>query len=301
MPVQASYILVIIIWSTTPLGIVISSAGMSPTLSVFLRMAIALVLCFIIVLIGRYRVPVSRQAWALYSYSSLGIFGGMLLSYLAAQTVPSGVISLIFGLAPVLSGLLAQRLLREASFSIIKWLGLALSMVGLYLVCMSQLNELALAPQGLMYVLGAVSCFSLSGVMIKRVQLSIHPLASTFGALLLVTPMFGLVWWFSDGQLNVQSWQVSSILATVYLSVFGSLVGFIAYFHVLQKLQASTVALTTLITPGFAMLLGAWINNEQITLTLLVGASVIMVSLAVFQFGESGWASLTNKLKRQML
>ncbi|MCG7533851.1 DMT family transporter [Pseudoalteromonas sp. OOF1S-7] len=301
MPVQASYIMVIIIWSTTPLGIVISSTGMSPTLSVFLRMAIALVLCFAIILVGRYRVPTSRAAWTLYGYSSLGIFGGMLLSYLAAQTVPSGVISLIFGLAPVLSGLLAQRLLHEVSFSLIKWLGLALSMAGLYLVCTSQLNELALAPQGLLYVLGAVSCFSLSGVMIKRVQVAIHPLASTFGALLLVTPMFGLVWWFSDGQLNTEHWQMRSVLATIYLSVFGSLVGFVAYFHVLQKLKASTVALTTLITPGFAMLLGAWFNNEQITLTLLVGAAVIMVSLAVFQFGEDGWASITSKLRRRLL
>ncbi|WP_125779113.1 DMT family transporter [Pseudoalteromonas rubra] len=301
MPVQASYIMVIIIWSTTPLGIVISSAGMSPTLSVFLRMAIALVLCFVIVLIGRYRVPMSQRAWTLYGYSSLGIFGGMLLSYLAAQTVPSGVISLIFGLAPVLSGLLAQRLLNEARFSLIKWLGLALSMMGLYLVCMSQLRELALAPLGLLYVFGAVSCFSLSGVMIKRVQLAIHPLASTFGALLLVTPMFGLVWWLTDGQLSIDQWQMSAVLATVYLSVFGSLVGFIAYFHVLQKLKASTVALTTLITPGFAMLLGAWVNHEQITPTLLAGAAVIMVSLGVFQFGDSGWAGLTNGLKRRLL
>ncbi|MCF2907852.1 DMT family transporter [Pseudoalteromonas sp. DL2-H2.2] len=301
MPVQASYIMVIIIWSTTPLGIVISSTGMSPTLSVFLRMALALVLCFVMVLIGRYRVPMSPRAWTLYGYSSLGIFGGMLLSYLAAQTVPSGVISLIFGLAPVMSGLLAQRLLNEARFSLIKWLGLALSMVGLYLVCMSQLSELALAPLGLLYVFGAVSCFSLSGVMIKRVQLAIHPLASTFGALLLVTPMFGLVWWLTDGQLSIDNWQMSAVLATVYLSVFGSLVGFIAYFHVLQKLKASTVALTTLITPGFAMLLGAWLNNEQITPTLLTGAAVIMVSLAVFQFGDSGWTGVANRLRRRLL
>ncbi|AZZ97589.1 DMT family transporter [Pseudoalteromonas sp. R3] len=301
MPVQASYILVIMIWSTTPLGIVISSAGMSPTLSVFLRMAIALMLCFFIILIGRYRVPVSRRAWTLYCYSGIGIFGGMLLSYLAAQTVPSGVISLVFGLAPVLSGLFAQHLLREARFSAIKWLALALSFVGLYLVVMSQITELDLAPRGLIYVLGAVTCFSLSGVMVKRVRLVIHPLATTFGSLLLVTPMFGLVWWVSDGQLKMQSWQQSSVLATVYLGVFGSLIGFIAYFHVLQKLKASTVALTTLITPGFAMLLGAWINNEKITLTLLTGASIIMVSLAVFQFGETGMSVVANRMKRRLL
>ena len=55
------------------------------------------------------RVPWHRRALFLYGYSSIGIFGGMLLSYMAAKTVPSGLISLMFGLAPILSGLLAQN------------------------------------------------------------------------------------------------------------------------------------------------------------------------------------------------
>ena len=71
-----------------------------------------------------------------------------------------------------------------------------------------------------------------------------------------------------------------------YLGVFGSLVGALAYFHVLQNLNASTVSLTTLITPSFALGLGAWLNNEPLSQELIIGAVIILISLGFFQFGD---------------
>ncbi len=299
MPVQASYLFVILVWSTTPLGIVWSSTSLPPTLSVFLRMLIALILGAFVVAFSGVRVPWHKKACTLYLYSALGVLGGMLLSYLAAQTVPSGVISLMFGLSPILSGLLAQRLLGEARFSKMKMSALMLALVGLYLICSTQIEQLDLAPLGLLYVFLAVCCFSLSGVMIKRVELAIHPMATTFGALVFVTPMFALAWWLIDGSLGIEGWQARSVWATVYLGVFGSLLGFLAYFHVLQKLPPTTVALTTLITPGFALTLGAWLNHEALTASLIVGAAIIILSLALFQFGDKMWHSLYGS-KRNM-
>lgn len=293
MPVQASYIFVIFIWSTTPLGIVWSSESMSPTLSVFIRMTIALVLAAFVIAFSNIRVPWHRTAFKLYSYSAIGIFGGMLLSYMAAKTVPSGVISLIFGMAPILSGLLAQRLLGEAPFTVTKVVALGLSLIGLYMICAVQIKTFNLPPLGLVYVFFAVCSFSLSGVMIKRVKLAIHPMATTFGSLALVTPLFAAFWWGIDGEFNPEVWHERSIWATVYLGVFGSLLGFLAYFHVLQKLSASTVALSTLITPAFAVALGAWLNSEKITLSLVIGAFIVILSLAIFLFGDQ-WISKRN-------
>jgi drug/metabolite transporter (DMT)-like permease len=70
------------------------------------------------------------------------------------------------------------------------------------------------------------------------------------------------------------------------LAIFGSLLGFLAYFHVLQRLPASTVALTTLITPIFAISLGALLNNEVLTTPLLIGGVMILLSLFLYQFGD---------------
>ncbi len=287
----------VLVWSTTPLGIVFSSATVDPTLAVLLRMLIGLVLAAFVVAIANIRIPWHRRACFLYGYSSMGIYGGMLLSYMAAQTVPSGLISLIFGLAPILSGLLAQRLLNEPKFSLIKSLALLCALFGLYLVSKEHIQGSMLQMQGLVYVALAVCFFSLSGVMIKRIRIAIHPMATTFGSLIFVTPLFFITWWFFGGQLDSQAWSAKSIWSIVYLGVFGSLVGALAYFHVLQKLTASTVALTTLITPSFAIALGAWLNDEPISIQLSVGAGIILISLAIFQFGE-GWFYKKGKLNK---
>ncbi|MDN3377014.1 MULTISPECIES: DMT family transporter [unclassified Pseudoalteromonas] len=300
MNVKVSYLFMVLIWSTTPLGIVFSSETVAPTLAVLMRMLIGLVLAAFVVSIANVRIPWHRRACFLYGYSSIGIYGGMLLSYMAAKTVPSGLISLTFGLAPILSGLLAQRLLNEPKFSAIKLIALAFALIGLYLVSQRHIQGSLMQMQGLLYVLLAVCFFSLSGVMIKRVKIAIHPMATTFGALIFVTPLFFITWWLLDGELNSALWSAKSLWSIVYLGVFGSLIGALAYFHVLQKLAASTVALTTLITPSFAIALGAWLNNEPVDLQLIMGAVIILLSLAVFQFGE-GWFSKRGKLKNKPL
>ncbi len=284
--VPFAFLAVVLIWSTTPLGIVWSSASVHPTMAVLLRMLLALVLGSLLLVIFRIRFPWTKTAFKLYGFSSIGIVGGMLLSYFAARYLASGTMSLIFGLSPLISGLLAQKLLNEPKFGPMKLLALVMAFVGLGVVCSSKLSLSSDSWIGLVLVLTAVSLFSLSGVLIKTVKINIHPIASTVGALLFSTPMFTLAWLLFDGTLPVDTWQLKSIWAIIYLGVFGSLIGFIAYFYVLQNLKASTVALVTLITPVFAMTLGATLNGEVITDTLLIGALFVIGGLALYQFGE---------------
>ncbi|MCP4056226.1 MAG: EamA/RhaT family transporter, partial [Pseudoalteromonas sp.] len=51
MPVKLSYLLLVIIWCTTPLGIVWSSETVAPTLAVLMRMIIGLFVAGLIVAI----------------------------------------------------------------------------------------------------------------------------------------------------------------------------------------------------------------------------------------------------------
>lgn len=292
--VPAAFLSVVLIWSTTPLGIVWSSESVHPTMAVLLRMLIALTLGCLILLVTRIRLPGSRAAIKLYAVSSIGIVGGMLLSYFAARFIASGTMSLIFGLSPLLSGLMAQKLLGEDKFGPTKLFALALAFIGLGIVCSSKLSLDSNSWIGLILVLTAVSLFSLSGVLIKTVKINIHPIASTVGALMFSTPIFALAWLIFDGTLPIETWQEKSLWSILYLGIFGSLIGFISYFYVLQNLKASTVALVTLITPVFAMMLGAALNGEVITKALVIGASFVISGLGLYQFGDK-WLALTKR------
>ncbi len=293
MPVYIAYIAVLIIWSTTPLGIVWSSESMHPSLAVLLRMVLALFLGFIIIKLRKIHTPWHSQALKLYSFSALGIFGGMLCSYLAAPYMSSGVISLVFGLSPVMSALLAQKILAEPSLSGVRKLSMLISIIGLAVVCSENFAFSQEGGIGIVFIFLAVLFFSLSGVLVKSVSIAIHPLATTFGALTIATPLFCISWLLLDGTLPIATWQAKSLWATLYLGVFGSLVGFYAYFTVLQKMSASNVTLVTLITPIIALALGAWLNHEEITYRLTLGAIMVLCGLSLYHFGHS--TTITQK------
>lgn len=286
MQVSVAYLAVLLIWSTTPLGIVWSSESINPTMAVLLRMIIAVVLGSMIVFIRNIELPWHRKAIRLYSFSALGIFGGMSFSYLAAGYLSSGILSLVFGLAPVFSAILARRILAEPKISTLRKVSMLLSFAGLGVVCSDSFSLTGDSMYGLVYVLIAVFLFSLSGVLVKSISLAIHPMATTVGALTVSLPFFIINWLLLDGSVDISEWQTRSIWATIYLGVFGSLIGFFAYFFVLQRLTASTVALITLVTPVIALTLGAVLNDEVIHSKLVFGALLVILGLAIYHWGD---------------
>jgi len=284
--VSTAYIAVVLIWSTTPLGIVWSSESVHPTLAVLARMVIALMMGGALLKITKVQLPWHNQALKLYSYSALGIFGGMSLSYFAASYISSGLMSLIFGLAPILSGVIAQKIINEPKFTSVKKVALVIALIGLVVVCYDNMAFDTNSYIGIALILVAVFFFSLSSVLVKSITIAINPMATTVGALIFSTPLFFIMWFIFDGSVPYQEWQSRAILSIIYLGVFGSFVGFVAYFYVLQKLTASTVALITMITPVMAMTLGALLNNERVSVNLIIGASFVVIGLSGFQWSN---------------
>ncbi|AWB68010.1 EamA family transporter [Saccharobesus litoralis] len=286
MSVPAAYLAVVLIWSTTPLGIVWSTESITPTFAVFARMLIAVAVGVLFLKLFRIPLPWHKQAVRLYAYASIGIAGGMILGYNASVYITSGVMSLIFGLSPIISGVLAKCVDPKQKTTSYQYIALLICVTGLSLVCSENLQLNPDSWKGIVLITGSVTCFSLSGVLVKTVKLEINPFASTMGSLILSTPIFGLAWlMLTNGEINLEQWQLHSVWAVIYLGIFGSLIGFIAYYYILQKLTATTVALVTLITPPIALILGAWLNQEVISQSILLGASLILLGLGLYQFG----------------
>jgi len=284
--VLTAYIMTVLISSTTPLGIVWSSESVHPSMAVLLRMLIAAILGLIIIFFRKIELPRNPTAYKLYAYSGMGIFCGLLLTYMSASYLPSGTISLVFGLSPIISSLLASRILGEEKFTRARKVAITMALLGLTLVCFDSLGFSPNSLLGIVYLVVAVFFFCLSGVMVKSVKIVIHPLSTTVGALILTLPFFTLAWFFMDGTLIVSEWQPRSVWAIIYLGVFGSLIGFVSYFYILQNLAASTVALITLMTPITAVVIGVAFNGEIITPKLAIGAMFVMLGLGLFLFGH---------------
>lgn len=285
MSVPAAYLAVILVWSTTPLGVQWSSQGLSPLAGALSRMFLAAIIGWIAARLFKVVVPWHRQAVKIYAISNIGIFVGLMGVYIGAKYITSGMISVLFGLSPVASAVMARYLLNEPPFTLPKWLALATGVAGLAVIFGQDVALTEGSFTGFLLVGLGMLCFSLSGVLIKRQTTVLHPLAQTVGSLTMATPLY-LLAGLCVG-LEVDSPQPRAIAAILYLTLFGSFIGFFCYFYILKHMAASSVALVTLITPVLAISLGVLLNGETVTDHLVVGTGMIFTCLLLFYWGDT--------------
>ena len=83
------------------------------------------------------------------------------------------------------------------------------------------------------------------------------------------------------GDVDSAAFSTRSLLALAYLIVFGSWVAFTAYAWLLQNAPISKVATYAYVNPVVAIVLGWLILDEVITPITLVGAAIIVASVAL--------------------
>lgn len=293
MSVPAAYLGIILIWSTTPLAIQWSTQGAGFAFAVLARMAIGVALAALLLAVRRIGFPLHPRARRSYVAGGLGLFGAMTLTYWGARYVHSGLISVLFGLTPLVTGVFAAFWLGERSLTPLRLGGTALGIAGLATIfAQGEGAGGAQAALGLAALVLAVVIYSASMVWIKRIGDDSPPLATTAGTLGVALPLFGLVWWFVEGRLPVDlPWRAGAAIA--YLGVFGSVLGFALYFYVIRHMEAGSVALITLATPVLALLLGQALNGEQIGTRVWLGTALIAGGLLLHQ-----WTGLVGALRR---
>ena len=283
MSVLAAYACVILIWSTTPLAIKWSGDGPGFLFGVSSRMVLGALCCLVLVRILRRPLPWDRRARFIYLLAGLVFYGAMMAVYWGAQFIPSGLISVVFGLTPLVTGLLAAFVLRQERFGLTQFFGIVLGISGLSVIFRGQLNVGGDALFGILAVLLSVVLHSLSSVSIKSLARDLSPLMITTGGLLVAAPLYLLTLGLSDTPLP-QTIPARAGMAIVYLALFGSVIGFILYFYTLKNLDAGQVALITLITPVLALLIGHFFNHETINVNIISGSALVLTGLVSFQW-----------------
>ena len=226
MSVRAAFIGVVVIWSTTPLAIKWSSDGGGYLFGASARMVLGLFVCLVLVALLSRRMRWHPAAFFTYLAGGLGIWGAMTSVYWGAQHIPSGLVSLLFGLSPAVTALMAALWLGERALTPTRLAGMVLGLIGLGVI-FGHSAELGIdAGWGIGAVLLSVHIQAASVVWIKRIGSSIHPLEATTGSSLVAVPLLAMNWFVGDGRVPI-SLPEHALWSIVYLGVVGSVVGFI--------------------------------------------------------------------------
>ena len=284
MPIYIAYLIVILVWSTTPLAIKWSNDSLAPIAAVSLRMVLACACGLLIMAVWRKAGRLQQKHWRSYALASVSIFPCMPLVYYSAQSISSGLISVLFGLMPFVSAIFAYYLLGENILSWRRVMAQLLALAGLVLISLSQLRLDDSAFYGVMLSVISTCIYSWCSVRLKKMgqTMPVAAFEQTIGALLFALPGLLICWYLAEGSFAVDLSQRSG-LSVVYLALIGSLVGFVVFFLVLQQLSVSLISIIPVITPMLAMWLGSVLAGEELTLTTLMGAAMIIVGLILYE------------------
>lgn len=273
---------VVLIWSFTPLAAVLTVKEVHWAWGLFLRFSLALLAALCMLRLFKIKWPFSLQACLSYLAGAVGLFGSMTLCYMGAVYVPSAVISIIYGFAPLFSGLICILFFKHPWFSRQQFLGLLLAMIGMVLALGIGISELKFHTVGIILEFSAVLLYVISALAVTKLSSQIHPIAQMAGSTLfswigylILLPFFNHmpIW----NQLSPITWS-----AIVYSAVFSSVVAMVCYYSLIQHIKTHTLMLITIITPVLATLWGTWLNQEQLGHYFFIGLTLLCLGLYLY-------------------
>ena len=283
MRIVLSFIFIVLLWSTTPLAIKWSAEGSSFIFAVTARMCIGLICIFFMLFAMRQRLLWHSKAKQTYFAVAVQIYGAMMAVYWAAQFIPSGWISVIFGLTPFITAVLSALWLGERSLSWDKLLAYVLGITGLTVMFHSALHISYNTAIGVFSVLFATFLQAFSAVWVKLIHAKLPAITQVTGGMLFAIPFYLATWWLIDGTLP-DTLPINTALSILYLGLIATPIGFALYYYILTHLPATRVALITLISPVLALLLGHYLNKEALTLEIAIGSGLILSALIMQSF-----------------
>jgi drug/metabolite transporter (DMT)-like permease len=215
----------------------------------------------------------------------LGGNGGVTLS---EQYVPSGLAALLVATVPIYIALLSWLFGMSKRPNAITWAGLAGGFVGVGVLIGPALHFKATgeSPQawiGMSILLCSSLIWSAGSLYSRHAQNAPSPFLAAAqqmlcggGLLLIVGIAAGELRHFDPRQITTQS-----LVAFVYLVLIGGIIGYVSYAWLLRHCEPAKVATYAYVNPIVAVILGALFAHETLSLRTLLGAGLIIGSVAV--------------------
>ena len=276
----AAPLLFVMLWSTGFIGGKLGLPYAEPFTFLLWRYGIVTLLLLAVTVAMRAPWPASLTQAGHIAFAGImvnAIYIGGVFSAIS-QGVPSGIVSLIVGLQPLFTAVVAGRLLGE-KVSGKQWCGFGLGLVGVVMVLLDKISFAAGNPRGVLMSILALFGITVGTIYQKRfcasmdmrsggvIQFSASTLAMALAATLCET-------------MRIQ-WTANFIFALVWLVLVLSL-GAISLLHVLiRRGEASRVASLFYLVPPVTALMAFLVFEERLGVTALTGMVITVIGVAL--------------------
>ena len=278
----AGFVIISTIWGSTWLAIKIGLQSVPPFFGVAIRFTVALFVLFILVRMRGERLKYDRASLLLYV--NLGVLSfsfPFALVYWGEQYVASGLASVLFAAYPFVVGIASHLILREERLNASKFTGIVLGFIGVCVIFSSDIDiggSSTLAMGGIL--LSAIMQGS-SLVVVKRWNnRHISPAVLSLGGIgICVFIMYILA--FSCENISDVHLDTKGVGCILYLGTFGSVVTFVTYYWLLERVEAVYLSLVSFVTPILAVILGAVLLHEVLSPRIFAGSSLVLLGILI--------------------
>ncbi|MBV6496084.1 MAG: drug/metabolite exporter YedA [Acidobacteria bacterium ACB1] len=289
----SAFAAVYILWGSTYLAIRYAIETLPPLLMASTRFLISGAILFAIARFScDYERPTAKHWRTSFIVGTLLLLGGNGGVVLAEKYVSSSVAALLVASEPFWVVLLSWLWLKNARPNLRMIVGLVVGFIGVALLIGGNfqtvgggsgtefLAMLLLIAASISWAVGSI--YGLKAPVPKSTVLTAGMQMLAGGAVL------GVVGTLRGEAANFDVSQVSaaSLYGLAYLIVFGAIIGYTAYSWLLKNAKPEMVATYAYVNPLIAVLLGWFIAGETLTTTMLIGAAIVVGSVALITSRE---------------
>jgi drug/metabolite transporter (DMT)-like permease len=284
-----AWVAVCVLWGTTYLGIRVALETIPPALVGGLRFTAAGLL-LLAILTARGEAMIGPSQWrglALIGFLTICVGNGGVIW--AEQWVPSGIAAVTVATIPFwMIGI--DALTRDGDpLSTRLVVGLLVGFGGILLLVWPDIT--AGTTEGHRFLLGIlalqIACvgWAIGSAISRRHARSEHVLSAA-AMQMLFGGLFMLAAATARGEWSHLALNARTLVAEIYLTLAGSIVGYSAYTYALRHLPTATVSLYAYANPVLAVVLGAVIAGEPFGPRVVIGSLMVLTGSALVQWRE---------------
>lgn len=280
-------LVVAIVWGTTFLGIRIAVESIPAWFVAGIRQLIAAALLLITLAFSGQLEWIGWKNFRIQiilSILMLIVANGM--TTVAEEHLSSSLASLISATSPLLV-FIGSIFVGLQKFSFRSLLGILLGFSGIVLIFKDGLRDL-LNPDyrmGVIFIFIAISGWAAGSVYTKKLNLQHQNITLNlfyqFSFAAVVQIIFGFL--FSE-HTSVENWTLRSILAMIYLAVFGSIAAYFAFHFALKKISPTQISYLSYVNTIIAIILGWLVLDEKISTAFIFATILIIIGVFITNY-----------------
>jgi drug/metabolite transporter (DMT)-like permease len=228
---------------------------------------------------GRRALAELRGSWR--QWAVLGLVGNAIPFWLVAwgeTHVDSGIAAVAQSTVPLFTILLGLRFLPHEPLTRARLLGFVLGLVGVAVLAGGHPHGGAWAVVGTLAVVLSSVAYACGGIIGQRsVSTTPGPVLATgamIGAALALLP-------FAILQAPTSRPEGDALLSLLALAILGTALAQLVMYRLINLAGARKMSLVTYLMPGFALVYGALLLDEPVTVAVLGGLALILAGVAL--------------------